>query len=65
MATVEAKKNKGAAFAMKMPDWFIDELSVDAKKALINRIKTKPVNFRELSYDQLRKKEFWVKDPSP
>jgi len=54
------KKSK-CAFSMKMPDWFIDNLSAEEKKNLINRIKTKRVNSRKLTYEELREKKFWVK----
>jgi len=55
------KENSNVNFSMKMSDWFIDDLTVEEKKEFINRIKTKDINFRELTYDELRKKKFWVK----
>jgi len=63
MATDESanKKNSNVNFSMKMSDWFIDDLTVEEKKEFINNIKTKDINFRELTYDELRKKKFWVK----
>ena len=68
MAADDLKKGEKLNFSMKMPDWFIDELSVEKKNVLIDRmtdrIKTKAVNFHELSYDQLKKREFRVKEPS-
>ena len=55
------EKQPKVNFSMKMPDWFIDDLSVEERKEFINRLKNKDINFRQLSYDELKQKKFWVK----
>jgi len=55
------KKQSKINFSMKMPDWFIDDLSVEERKEFIDRLKNKDINFQQLSFDALKQKKFLVK----
>lgn len=55
------KKQSKVNFSMKMPDWFIDDLSVEEKREFIDRLKNKDINFQQLSFDALKQKKFLVK----
>jgi len=52
---------RGDQIHIRMPDWFIDNLSVEEKRAFIERLRTKPINFRQLSWEDLRNKKYYVK----
>ncbi|MDR2952119.1 MAG: hypothetical protein LBU82_02625 [Treponema sp.] len=54
-AKIANKRNSKVKFSMKMPDWFIEELDVEQQKILINKLRTKPDNFRPLNAEDLKK----------